>query len=119
MLIPPNARFFLYQEAVNMHCSFEGLSAAVQKIFPVTITSGAYFIFVNRQRDKIKVLYWDNDGLAIWYKRLERGRFSKKLLENKDLIDRREFMMLLEGVVPKRMQNRFHATKTGPEFFEK
>jgi transposase len=106
----PNAKFYLYQEAISMHCSFEGLSAAVQKLFSVEITSGAYFIFVNHRRDKMKILYWDNDGLAIWYKRLEKGGFSKKLFENKNLIDRREFFMLLEGIVPKRVEKRFNVS---------
>lgn len=105
--LSPNAKFYLYQGAINMHCSFEGLSAAVQKIFPIEVTSGAYFIFINKKRDKMKVLYWDNDGLAIWYKRLEKGGYSKKLLENKTLIERREFFMLLEGIVPKRIEKRF------------
>lgn len=105
--IPPNAKFYLYQDPISMHCSFEGLCSAVQKLFSVEITSGAYFIFVNGRRDKMKVLYWDNDGLAIWYKRLEKGAFSKKLLENKILIERRELFMLLEGITPKRIQNRF------------
>lgn len=107
MHLSPNSKFYLYQGSINMHSSFEGLCAAIQKIFPIEITSGAYFIFVNRKRDKMKVLYWDNDGLAIWYKRLEMGRFSKNLLENKNLIDRREFFMLLEGIVPKRIEKRF------------
>jgi transposase len=105
--VPPNAKFYLYQDPISMHCSFEGLCAAVQQLFPVEITSGAYFIFVNGRRDKMKVLYWDNDGLAIWYKRLEKGGYSKKLLENKTLIDRREFFMLLEGIIPKKIQSRF------------
>src|ERR1700755_3127361 len=102
-----NAKIFVYELPINMHCSFEGLSSAVQSLFPNEITSGAFFIFVNRRRDKLKVLYWDNDGLAIWYKRLEIGTFSKTILEGKFQIDRREFFMFLEGITPRRMQKRF------------
>jgi transposase len=107
IVFSPNAKFFIYQGAVSMHYSFEGLSFMVQKVFPAESMSGAYFIFLNKKRDKMKVLYWDNDGLAIWYKRLEKGGFSQKLLEGKPSIDRREFFMLLEGITPKRLQPRF------------
>jgi transposase len=54
----------------------------------------------------MKVLYWDADGLAIWYKRLEKGSFPKRST-NKILLDRRDFFMLLEGVIPKRVQKRY------------
>lgn len=104
--LSPNAKFYLCKDPISMHYSFEGLSAVIQTIFPIEITSGAYFIFINKKRDRMKVLYWDNDGLAIWYKRLEKGGYSKKLLENKNEIDRREFFMLLEGITPKRLQQR-------------
>jgi len=89
-----------------MHKSFEGLSAAVEEAFPGELLSGAYFIFLNRLGDHMKVLYWDGDGLAIWYKRLEKGRFLKKNHE-KISIDRREFFMLLEGVTPQKIQPRY------------
>lgn len=101
-----NAKLYLYQGSISMQNSFEGLCAALKELFPSEVTSGAYFIFLNKSRDRMKVLYWDSDGLAIWYKRLEKGSFSKKLLEGKTSIERREFLMLLEGITPKRLQER-------------
>jgi len=106
LTIANNARFFLYQEPVNMRKSFEGLSGIVEEAFPHELLSGAFFIFLNRRKDHMKVLYWDVDGLAIWFKRLEKGVFSKQ--ENKgNSVTRKEFLMLLEGITPKRLQPRF------------
>ena len=106
LTIPGNARLFLCQSPINMRKSFEGLSAAVEKLFPGELLSGAFFIFLNRHRDHMKVLFWDKDGFVIWYKRLERGNFTCKWGDSKSF-DRREFLMLLEGIVPKRLQQRF------------
>jgi transposase len=82
------------------------LSSLVEGCFPGEIFSGAFFIFLNKKKDQMKVLYWDLDGLAIWSKRLEKGVFPKQ--ENKgNLLTRKEFLMLLEGIIPKRLQPRF------------
>jgi len=105
LTIPGNARLFLCQMPVNMRKSFEGLSALVEKLFPNELLTGAFFIFINRRKDQIKVLFWDRDGLVIWFKRLEKGSFTWKW-ENESCIDRRTFFMLLEGVVPKKLQSR-------------
>ena len=58
LTIPGNARFFLCQHPVNMRKSFEGLSALVEQLFPGELLSGALFIFLNRRKDQIKVLFW-------------------------------------------------------------
>ena len=106
LAIPGNTRLFFCQSPINMQKSFEGLSALIEKLFPGKLLSGAFFIFLNRQRDRMKVLFWDKDGFVIWYKRLEKGSFPWKWGDSK-LFDRREFLMLLEGIVPKRLQSRF------------
>lgn len=105
-----NTQFYVCQEAIDLRKSFEGLTAVVGTFFPVEITSGAYFIFLNRSKDRMKVLYWDSDGLAIWYKRLEQGRFARQLVKGQEGIDRREFFMLLEGITPKKLQKRYKST---------
>ena len=107
MLNPPaNARLFLCQIPINMRKSFEGLSASVEQLFPGELLSGAFFIFLSRRKDHMKVLYWDGDGLVIYYKRLEKGIFATTK-ETPSAIPRREFLMLLEGITPKRLQPRF------------
>lgn len=102
--ITGGARLFLYAKAVSMRKSFEGLSALVEEGFPNKLMTGAYFIFINRVRTHVKILYWDGDGFAIWCKRLEKGRFTNLL---KQELDRREFLMLMEGIKPKRLQVRY------------
>lgn len=103
---PGNARLFICQHPVNMRKSFEGLSTLVEQLFPGEILSGAFFIFLNRRKDHMKVLFWDSDGLVIWFKRLEKGSFPWKWGSSRTL-DRREFLMLLEGITPRRLQIRY------------
>ncbi len=100
-----NVRIFMCRNSVDLRKGFEGLSGLVESLKLGDLTSGAYFVFLNRQRDKMKILYWDSDGLAIWYKRLEKGTFGKHVGDSD--LDRRTFFMLLEGVVPQRLRTRF------------
>ncbi len=58
---------------VDLRKGFDGLSAAVQTVFDRHVLDGHLFLFLNRRRDRIKLLWWDRDGLAIFYKRLEIG----------------------------------------------
>lgn len=109
LTIPGNARLFLCQFPMNMRKSFEGLCGVVEQLFPGELLSGAFFIFLNRRKDHMKVLFWDSDGFVIWFKRLERGTFSWKW-GCTDLLDRRAFLMILEGVIPKRIQMRYKYT---------
>lgn len=106
LTIPGNGRLFLCQEPMSMRKSFEGLSAVVEELFPGELLSGAFFIFLNRRKDHMKVLFWDKDGFVIYCKRLEEGTFAWKWGSTAAL-DRRTFLMLMEGITPKRLQVRF------------
>jgi transposase len=106
LTISGNARIFLHQGATDLRKGYEGLCVLIEGTFGEPVKSGAFFVFINRPRDRMKVLYWDSDGLAIWFKRLEKGTFTKRHFD-KPILERREFLMLLEGVVPRRYQNRF------------
>lgn len=64
-------RIFLCKDPVNMRKSFEGLGAIIEQLFPGELLSGSLFVFLNRQRNCLKALFWDRDGFAILYKRLE------------------------------------------------
>jgi transposase len=77
MLSPPaNVRIYLCTTPTDMRKSFDGLSGLVQSVFERDMLEGHLFVFVNRRRDRIKLLWWDRDGLALWYKRLESGTFE-------------------------------------------
>jgi transposase len=108
--IPANARLFLCQIPMSMRKSFEGLSFAVEQMFPGELLSGAFFIFLSRRRDHMKILYWDGDGFVIFYKRLEKGSFVAKK-DSLPSMPRREFLMLLEGITPRCLQPRFSYEK--------
>ena len=89
-----------------MRKSFEGLGALVESAFPGQLLTGSLFLFLNRRRNLIKVLNWEGDGLAIWYKRLEQGTFPD-CFHGRRQLNRQQFVMLLEGIVPKRLSRRF------------
>jgi transposase len=74
--LPHSVRVFLHAPATDLRKGFDALSGLVTTAFSQEMTSGHLFLFVNRRRDRLKILYWDRDGLAIWYKRLESGSFQ-------------------------------------------
>jgi transposase len=74
--LPHPVRVFLHAPATDLRKGFDALSGLVTAAFSQDPTSGHLFLFVNRRRDRLKILYWDRDGLAIWYKRLESGSFQ-------------------------------------------
>ena len=88
-------RIFLAVEPADMRNGFDGLARVVRE----DPLSGHLFVFRNRRRDRIKILYWDRDGLALWYKRLEKGTF--RFPEAKDgrvEVTRGEMAAVLEGI---------------------
>jgi transposase len=83
-----------------MRKSFDGLSGLVQECFHQDLLTGHLFLFVNRRRDRIKMLYFDRDGLVIWYKRLEAGSFQMPSTSEPDGIELQpaQLAMILSGI---------------------
>ena len=99
--VAADTRIFIALGATDMRKGFDGLSALVIGALKQDPLSGHLFLFVNRRRDKLKILYWDGDGLAIWYRRLEQGTFQLPKLNEKQTsaeIRSDELTMLLRGI---------------------
>jgi len=75
MFVKPS-HLYLYRDNVDFRKSINGLNTIVEVEMDVSVMSGALFLFCNKARDKIKVLFWDKTGFALWYKTLEKDKFK-------------------------------------------
>ena len=120
-----NTEISVYSEPVDMRKSFDGLIGIVRHFLKSNPLSGRLFVFLNRNRNLMKILYWDGDGYVIWYKRLERGTFRMPTYDTESAsvgISRAEFSLILEGFEPTefKKRRRFAPSQTflqkNPEF---
>jgi transposase len=97
--LPTGTEIWITAGVTDLRRGFDGLSAIVQTILEQNPFSGHVFVFRGRRGDLIKVLWWDGDGLCLFAKRLERGRFVWPKAENgKVPLTRAQLSMLLEGI---------------------
>ena len=93
----------------DMRRGFDVLMRMSEEHLQRNVLKGGLFVFVNRQRDRVKLLYWDQDCLAIWYKRLERGTFALPQVEDETAgvtLSATDLAMLLGGVDFKNVRKR-------------
>ena len=76
LTLPPSTQVFVSTRPTDMRRSFDGLVGQVRDFLGEDPLSGHLFVFHNRHSDRIKILWWDRDGLAIFYKRLEKGSYQ-------------------------------------------
>lgn len=84
-----------------MRRSFDGLHALVTSVLQLDAFAGHLFVFANRRRDRVKILYWDRDGFAVWAKRLEEGTYAMPFNEGGQMrreISAQELGALLSGI---------------------
>jgi transposase len=94
-------KVYLATGSTDMRKGFDSLAALVRDHLGHDPLSGGLFLFVGRDRDRIKILYWDSDGFCIWYKRLEEGTFrlpSARIAGASVELKASELAMLLEGI---------------------
>jgi transposase len=99
--LPSPTRIYLCATPVDLRKSFDGLSGIVESVFEKNVLDGHLFLFLNKRGDRLKALWWDHDGLVIWYKRLERGGFEMPAVADDQkhvTLDATELAMLLGGV---------------------
>ena len=94
-MIPSSVRIFVCLEPQDMRRSFDGLSLAAREHVGEDPQSGALFVFVNKRRNRLKVLWFDRNGYCLLYKRLHRARFS---LPDRRTISARDLAWILRGV---------------------
>ena len=100
--LPPSVRLFVARGVTDMRKSFDTLAALVIEVIEQDPQSGHLFLFVNRRRDRLKVLWWDRSGYCLLAKRLEHGQF--RVFDRADgnagsfEMSASEFALILEGI---------------------
>jgi transposase len=99
LTLPPSVRIWCSTAPTDLRRGFDGLSGLVRSHLHADPLSGHLFVFFNRKADRLKVLYWDRDGMCVWYKRLERGRFHFPTADAASLeLTPGQLQMILDGV---------------------
>lgn len=99
MLIASQAKVYLALGVTDMRKAINGLSIIVQDKLSMDPFSGHLFVFCNRGKDRIKILYWDRNGFCLWQKRLEKDRFIwPQIFDDVMEMDHRSLSWLLEGL---------------------
>ncbi len=107
LTLPKSIRIFLCTTRVDMRKSFDGLSILAREVLQQEPQSGHLFVFVGKRADRMKILWWDSDGWALYCKRLERGVFKIPKVENGHVrceIGAAQLSMILEGIEARRIK---------------
>jgi transposase len=109
-MLPSSVRIYVAAEAVDLRRGFDGLAAATRSLIGADPMSGHVFVFLNRRRNRIKLLVWDRTGWVLLYKRLERGTFrvptEPELGQRHVEVDAGELGLMLEGLEVRSVRSR-------------
>ena len=100
--LPPSVRLFVATQPVDGRKGVDSLMVIVRDVFKHDPLSGHLFIFFSKRRDRVRVVYWDRNGFAMWTKRLERGRYRPAFTSDDRLdaqaIEAAELALVIEGI---------------------
>jgi transposase len=105
LTLPPSTRIFVATKPTDMRKGFDSLAALVRDFLGEDPLSGHLFVFRNRPGDRLKILWWDRDGLAIWYKRLEEGAFRIPVNDGSGRLEMSaaDLQLVLQGIDPSKV----------------
>ena len=100
--LPPSVRLFVATQVVDGRKGPDSLMTLVRDVLGEDIFGGHLFIFFTRRRDRVRIIYWDRNGIAMWTKRLERGRYRYQQATDEGIevrtIEAAELGLILEGI---------------------
>jgi transposase len=105
-------KYYLYTEVCDMRKGFDGLSGIVRNQMNRSPLDGSVYLFINRRRDRMKMLVWESGGFMLYYKRLERGTFELPIVSNNNqtALNWETLVLMLSGILltQKRRKKRYH-----------
>ena len=111
-----SCNYYLYSGFTDMRKGFDSLCGIVNSQMSLDALSGSIFIFMNRRRTQVKLLLWEGDGFAIYYKRLEKGTYELPVVNGPSsthTLDARQLQLILQGISLKKIIYRPRLQKTG------
>ncbi len=101
--------YYLYKGDTDMRKGFDSLSGLVSSQMQLNVLSGSVFIFLNKKHNQVKLLLWEGDGFALYYKRLEEGTYELPFADDKNdslSISSQQLQLILEGISLKSVRRR-------------
>lgn len=100
--LPPSVRIFVATQPVDGRKGVDSLAAVVRSQFDLDPLSGHFYVFFSKRVNRVKLIYWDRDGFALWTKRLEKGRFRVHFGPDGEFraksLEAAELSLILEGI---------------------
>ena len=100
--LPPSVRVFFATQAIDGRKGADSLVGMIRSVFLADPLSGHLYVFFSKRRDRVRIVYWDQNGFAMWSKRLELGRFHASFSSDGKLglgsIERSDLALILDGI---------------------